>query len=366
MRASRPASFSAIAGAARAPADRRHARRGGDPGRLAGPRPAGAAHPARGADSSLSSSTSRCSGCRVRRPPVKGLPPASPVPSGGRGPRCSPATCSSAAEPSWRSGRPGGPHLPLHAGRRPARLARRGAQRRPRPAAGSAAGQGGHRLQRLDHRQPGGRLVIRRKRNRQLWSPTVAGSGWSESTLAEQAWEIERGAAVRWAIACQHLRLAGGPGAERRGGLAGEGGGLGDRPAAVARRCASQDLVRQRRAHPHRRRRQPRRELPCPEPRSNGRCRRGSTASAWPLRQKCCINGTMRLQIRPGLFGRIKATYAPPPGAGNVVGQWPSAWLGGLGTPWNTLQLGGTVQFASPGLLDRAGPGPLAARPAAR
>ena len=29
--------------------------------------------------------------------------------------------------------------------------------------------------------------MIRRKRNRQLWSPTVAGSGWSESTLAEQA-----------------------------------------------------------------------------------------------------------------------------------------------------------------------------------
>ena len=43
--------------------------------------------------------------------------------------------------------------------------------------------------------------MIRRKRNRQLWAPTVAGSGWSESTLAEQAWEIERGAAVRWAIA---------------------------------------------------------------------------------------------------------------------------------------------------------------------
>jgi hypothetical protein len=43
--------------------------------------------------------------------------------------------------------------------------------------------------------------VIRRKRNRQLWAPTVAGSGWSESTLAEQAWEVERGAAMRWAIA---------------------------------------------------------------------------------------------------------------------------------------------------------------------
>jgi general secretion pathway protein N len=32
------------------------------------------------------------------------------------------------------------------------------------------------------------------------------------------------------------------------------------------------------------------------------------------------------------------------------VGQWPSAWLGGLGTPWNTLQLGGTFRLLSPGL----------------
>ena len=32
-----------------------------------------------------------------------------------------------------------------------------------------------------------------------------------------------------------------------------------------------------------------------------------------------------------------------------MVGQWPSAWLGGLGTPWNTLQLGGTARIASPG-----------------
>ena len=40
-----------------------------------------------------------------------------------------------------------------------------------------------------------------RKRNPQLWSPTVGTTGWSESTLAEQAWEVERGAAMRWAIA---------------------------------------------------------------------------------------------------------------------------------------------------------------------
>ena len=40
-------------------------------------------------------------------------------------------------------------------------------------------------------------------------------------------------------------------------------------------------------------------------------------------------------------------TLLPTPG---WVGQWPSAWLGGLGTPWNTLQLGGWMRLSSPGL----------------
>jgi len=43
--------------------------------------------------------------------------------------------------------------------------------------------------------------MIRKKRDRQLWTPTVASTGWSESTLAEQAWVQARGAAVRWAVA---------------------------------------------------------------------------------------------------------------------------------------------------------------------
>ena len=37
------------------------------------------------------------------------------------------------------------------------------------------------------------------------------------------------------------------------------------------------------------------------------------------------------------------------PSPGGWVAQWPSAWLGGLGTPWNTLQLGGSVRLVSPG-----------------
>jgi len=188
--------------------------------------------------------------------------------------------------------------------------------------------------------------VIRKKRNRQLWAPTVAGSGWSESTLAEQAWEIERGAAVRWAIAgvlfglivglvlfapAAWLAKAVASATNQRLLLADARGTIwsGSAVPILAGGADSRDAS----------------YLP-------GRLEWSLSPRLYGVevaaRQDCCINGTLKLQIRPG-FGRIKATYAPPPGAGNVVGQWPSAWLGGLGTPWNTLQLGGTARIASPG-----------------
>ena len=188
--------------------------------------------------------------------------------------------------------------------------------------------------------------MIRRKRNRQLWAPTVAGSGWSESTLAEQAWEIERGAAVRWAIAgvlfglivglvlfapAAWLAKAVASATNQRLLLADARGTIwsGSAVPILAGGADSRDAS----------------YLP-------GRLEWSLSPRLYGVevaaRQDCCINGTLKLQIRPG-FGRIKATYAPPPGAGNVVGQWPSAWLGGLGTPWNTLQLGGTARIASPG-----------------
>lgn len=63
-------------------------------------------------------------------------------------------------------------------------------------------------------------------------------------------------------------------------------------------------------------------------------------------RHACCLNGTLSVLVQPGL-GRVSAALQP---AGTWIGQWPSAWLGGLGTPWNTLQLGGAVRLASHGL----------------
>ena len=63
-------------------------------------------------------------------------------------------------------------------------------------------------------------------------------------------------------------------------------------------------------------------------------------------RQGCCLNGELKLELRPSLSGFTLLVPARPDG----VGRWPARWLGGLGTPWNTLQLGGSLQLATPGL----------------
>lgn len=64
------------------------------------------------------------------------------------------------------------------------------------------------------------------------------------------------------------------------------------------------------------------------------------------LRHACCINGELKLRIEPG-FGRLKVSL---PAAQGALGQWPAAWLAGLGTPFNTLQLGGWMALNSGGL----------------
>lgn len=64
------------------------------------------------------------------------------------------------------------------------------------------------------------------------------------------------------------------------------------------------------------------------------------------LTQECCLHGPVTVRWAPGLDG-YTATLNPP---ADWVGQWPSAWLTGLGTPWNTLRLGGTARLLSPGL----------------
>ncbi len=70
------------------------------------------------------------------------------------------------------------------------------------------------------------------------------------------------------------------------------------------------------------------------------------TALGLRARHACCINGEMLLRVRPG-WGRLRLELPASQGA---LGQWPAAWLAGLGTPWNTLQPAGALQLFSPGL----------------
>jgi general secretion pathway protein N len=186
--------------------------------------------------------------------------------------------------------------------------------------------------------------MIRNKRSRQLWSPTIASTGWSESTLAEKGWVEARGAAVRWAIVGTIVGVLVGavlfaPASWLASAIASSSGGRllladargtvwsGSAVAVLAGGPDSRDAA----------------FLP-------GRIE-WTLAPRWygaelAARHDCCLNGTATVQIRPGL-GRIRATLLPRT---DWVGQWPSAWLGGLGTPWNTLQLGGSFRLLSPGV----------------
>jgi general secretion pathway protein N len=77
----------------------------------------------------------------------------------------------------------------------------------------------------------------------------------------------------------------------------------------------------------------------------------GLSGPALALRAQhaCCIEGDLKLRIVPGL-GRLRVELLAPAGsASGLIGQWPAAWLAGLGTPWNTLQLSGSLLLSSPG-----------------
>lgn len=64
------------------------------------------------------------------------------------------------------------------------------------------------------------------------------------------------------------------------------------------------------------------------------------------LRQACCLERDLVLQFKPGL-GRFAVVV---PGQTQALGQWPAAWLAGLGTPFNTMQLGGALRLTTSGI----------------
>ena len=185
------------------------------------------------------------------------------------------------------------------------------------------------------------------RRRGPAWSVTAQASGWGKSTDAELAWSKSRAATARWAVAGAVV------------------GGLLALPAFapaawLARALASATGERLLLAD------------------ARGSVWSGSAvlvltggpqsrdASALPgrldwslaprfdglelaLRQACCLNGSATVRLRPSWGGvAVSLDGRPEP-----IGQWPSAWLSGLGTPFNTLQLGGLLQLASNGVTLR-------------
>ena len=60
----------------------------------------------------------------------------------------------------------------------------------------------------------------------------------------------------------------------------------------------------------------------------------------------CCLDGTLEIELTRGWStSRVKVISQGP-----YVGRWPNPWLSGLGTPWNTLQLGGSTRLMATGL----------------
>ncbi len=190
-------------------------------------------------------------------------------------------------------------------------------------------------------------MALKRRRKGPIWNLTVASSGWSESTLAEQAWQVERGRATRWAVVGTVFGLLAGfvlfaPAAWLASAVS----------AATDERIVLTDArgtVWSGSAVPVLTGGTGSRDASYLPGRIEWSMWPGFTGLQLAIRQACCIDGAVRATARPG-FGRLTIVVKPPGGSGgNTLGQWPSAWLGGLGTPWNTLQLGGNVRIASPG-----------------
>lgn len=186
-------------------------------------------------------------------------------------------------------------------------------------------------------------MILRRRKGR-AWAQTAAATGWGESTYAEMAWDRSRSAGLRWGIAGvvvgalvalivyapaawlsravasasgEHVLLADARGTVWSGSaVVVLTGGPGSRDASALPGRMEWTL--------------------------------GVRGLAIELRARhaCCLNGTTSVLVRPGL-GRVTITVPPSPG---WLGQWPTAWLSGLGTPWNTMQMGGAVRVASQGL----------------
>lgn len=90
--------------------------------------------------------------------------------------------------------------------------------------------------------------------------------------------------------------------------------------------------------------------------RLNWSMRLGFKGVSLVLQQDCCMPTPVVLAVQPVLSGvRLSLATQAAPGVpvqtSGPIGQWPAAWLGGLGTPWNTLQLSGVLRLSSRDLV---------------
>lgn len=66
------------------------------------------------------------------------------------------------------------------------------------------------------------------------------------------------------------------------------------------------------------------------------------------LQQDCCVPQPVTVRLQPG-WGRWTFTLPAAAASSGGWGQWPATWLSGLGTPFNTLDLDGTLRLSTPG-----------------
>ncbi len=183
-----------------------------------------------------------------------------------------------------------------------------------------------------------------RRFRKSRFANSVAPNTWLDSTQAEVAWDRSRGAATRWAIAGIFLGLLVGlvlfaPAQWLASAVASATGQrlvLADARGTVWSGSATVVLTGGTES----------RDASALPGRMEWSLGLQGGKLAVHARHACCLNGSVTLLLSPGI-GRFSVTLLSQQG---WVGQWPSALLSGLGTPWNTLRLGGTLRLLSPGL----------------
>jgi general secretion pathway protein N len=193
-----------------------------------------------------------------------------------------------------------------------------------------------------------GRAVFERPGRRRFARSVAASSFFADSTLAELAWHRRRSAAARWGWFGGAVGLLVGlvlfaPAAWLAAAVATQTGQrllLADAAGTVWNGSARVVLTGGAGS----------RDASALPGRLHWTLRPALGAFMLRATQDCCLVGTPQLRLRPGL-GRVALTLAADAPAGAAgpqpIGRWPAAWLAGLGTPWNTLQLDGQLELAA-------------------